>query len=33
MWDATVMSEFAIYRVEKLVAMFCCITCKALAAE
>ena len=33
MWDVTVMSELAIYTVEKLVAMFCCITCKVLAAE
>ena len=33
MWDATVMSELSIYRVGKLVAMFCCITCKVLAAD
>ena len=33
MLDATMMSEFAIYRVGKLAATFCCITCKVLAAE
>ena len=33
MWDATVTSKLEIYRVAKLVAMFCCITCKVLAAE
>ena len=32
MLDATVMSELAIYKVGKLVATFCCITCKVLAA-
>ena len=31
--DATVMSELAFYRVGKLVATFCFITCKVLAAE
>ena len=31
--DANVMSELTIYRVGKLVAMFCFITCKVLAAE
>ena len=31
--DATVMSELAIYRVGKLIATFCFITCKVLAAE
>ena len=31
--DMTVMSELAIYGVQKLIAMFCFITCKVLAAE
>ena len=31
--DATVMSWMAIYRVQELVATFCFITCKVLAAE
>ena len=31
--DATVMSELAIYRVGKLIATFCFITCKVLATE
>ena len=31
--DATVMSELAIYRVGKLIVIFCFITCKVLAAE
>ena len=31
--DATVMSELAIYRVEKLAVTFCFIMCKVLAAE
>ena len=33
MLDATVMSELSIYMVGKLVATFCHITCKVLAAE
>ena len=33
MLDATMMSEFTIYWVGKLVATFCCIMCKVLAAE
>ena len=31
--DGTVMSELAIYRVGKLIALPCCMTCKVLAAE
>ena len=31
--DATVMSELPIYKVGKLIATFCLITCKVLAAE
>ena len=33
MLDATLMLELLIYRIEKLVATFCCIMCKVLAAE